>query len=89
MKVKNLKKFKKIVILLIIVIQIFFCLSGRVEAKDANKGGKLLSPVADLLVFTGDSFMDIGGIVSMEAKKAGVLRELRRKKFWSLLFRQA
>ena len=59
MKIKSVKEFKKLIIGLILIVQCFFCFSGKVEAKDADVGGKLMSPIADLVVFTGDAGMHI------------------------------
>ena len=59
MKIKNKRKFKRLIILLLIVIMICFCFSGSVQAKDADKGGILLSPIGDLVVFIGDGIMNI------------------------------
>ncbi len=56
---KNMKLFKKLVIFTVILVIIGFSLSGEVQAKDSTKGGKLLNPIGELLVFTGDGIMNI------------------------------
>lgn len=60
---KNIRVFKKIIIFAIILIVTSFSLAGESKAKDNTKGGKLLNPVADLLVFTGDGIMNIAHTV--------------------------
>ncbi len=55
---ENRSIFKKILMILVVVIISGFCFSGKVEAKD-DTGGKLLSPIVDLIVFLGDGAMDI------------------------------
>lgn len=56
---ENKSILKKIVIILLIVIVSSFCFSGKVNADDGGVGGKLLSPIADLIVFLGDGLMNI------------------------------
>ncbi len=56
---ENKSIFKKIVIFLIIILISSFCFSGNVQAKDDTKGGKLLNPISDLLVFAGDGIMNV------------------------------
>ena len=55
----NVKTFKKLIIAIILVIVIITSLSGKVSAKDADLGGKLLSPICDLFLFLGDGANDI------------------------------
>lgn len=56
---KNMGLFKKLIIFVLILIIIGFSFSGEVQAKDSAKGGKLLNPIGELLVFTGDGIMNI------------------------------
>ena len=58
-EIKNIKLFKKLIIFALIIIITSFAFTGQVQAKDGAKGGKLLNPVGELLVFTGDALMNI------------------------------
>lgn len=57
---ENKSLFKKIVIIMLFITVAGFCFSGYVQASDGEiKGGKLLSPIADLLNAVGDAIMHI------------------------------
>lgn len=56
---KNMGLFKKLIIFVLVLIITCFSFSGEVQAKDSAKGGKLLNPIADLLVFASDGIMNI------------------------------
>ena len=60
---KNINIFKKLIVFVIILVITSFSLAGETNAKDDTKGGKLLNPVADLLVFTGDGIMNVAHTV--------------------------
>lgn len=57
---ENKSLFKKILIVMLFVIVSSFVFLGEVRADDGEiVGGKLLNPIADLLVFLGDGVMNI------------------------------
>lgn len=56
---ENKKLFKKIIMVLIAIIIIGFCIPQGVQAKGDDIGGKLLSPICDLVVFLGDGIMNL------------------------------
>lgn len=51
--------FKKIVIVILIILISSFCFSGKVKAKDDGLGGKLLNPIMSLFVSLGDGAMTL------------------------------
>lgn len=78
---ENKSIFKKIVIVLLIVLIASFCFSGKVQADD-GMGGKLLSPIADLLVFLGDGLMDITHSAIYNIKNTTITIDLANN-FWN------
>lgn len=50
----NQKIWKKIVVVLLIVLAFQFVVSSPVRATDDGIGGKLLEPIIDLVVWLGD-----------------------------------
>lgn len=56
---ENKSIFKKIVIILLMILITSFCFSGKVKASDDGVGGKLLNPIVDMFVFLGDGVMNI------------------------------
>lgn len=50
----NQKIWKKIVVVLLIVLAFQFVVSSPVRAADDGIGGKLLEPIIDLVVWLGD-----------------------------------
>ncbi len=56
---ENKKFFQKMIISILIITITTFIFSSKVKAKDDGPGGKLLRPVASLLLSLDDGFMDV------------------------------
>lgn len=56
---ENKSVFKKLIIVLLIIMIFSFCMPKNVKASDDGIGGKLLSPVIDLLIGLGDGALNV------------------------------
>lgn len=56
---ENKSVFKKLIVVLLCILLLSFCMPKGVNAADDGIGGKLLSPVIDLLLALGDSALNV------------------------------
>ena len=56
---ENKKLFKKIVMIMVLIVIVSFTFSGNVQAKNEGIGGKLLKPVVDLILSLNDGIYNI------------------------------
>lgn len=80
---ENKSIFKKVAIVLIVLIICSFFFSGKVSAK-GEIGGKLLSPICDFLVFLSDGVMNVIHTVVVNQNDTTITVDMTNS-FWEIL----